>query len=99
MDLIYDHPLAVDFFYSREEKKGKTGQVWKDVRAFIGILTVVIILRHSMNYVEKCRFSPISNRLLKLFIALLNYSLTVTNMWAEMAEEKAKLVFFPPKRS
>ena len=58
----------------------------------------MIILHDSLNYVEKCRFSPISNRLLKLFIALLNYPLTVTNMWAEMAEEKAKLVFFPPKR-
>ena len=58
----------------------------------------MIILHDSMNYVEKCRFSPISNPLLKLFIALLNYPLTVTDIWAEMAEEKAKLVFFPPIR-
>lgn len=50
-----------------------------------------------MNYVEICRFSPISNRLLKLVIALLNYPLAVTDMWTEMAEEKAKLVFFLPK--
>ena len=34
----------------------------------------------------------------ELVIALLNYPLTFTDMWTEMAEEKAKLVLFPSKR-